>query len=140
MFGLFRAPASVLLGAVLLAGCAGDGALLNGMTTASVPDTPRVDPACVTLTTQIEGLRKDGIAEKIEKAAAKKYKMTAADLTKADQLTKANAEYQSRCGLKTPAPTTAAAAPATETAAPATVASTTPSPAAAALTRPADGS
>lgn len=137
MFGLFRAPASVLLGAILLAGCAGDGALLGGMTTASVPDSPKVDPVCVSLTTQIEGLRKDGIAEKIEKAATKKYKMTAADMTKADQLTKANAEYQTRCGLRTPAPAaTEAAAPA---AAPASTAAVS-SPSAAALTRGADGS
>ena len=57
----------------------------------------KVDPACVALTSRIEGLRKEGIADKIEKASAKKYKMTQADLTKADQLTKANAEFQVRC-------------------------------------------
>ena len=124
MFGLFRAPTPVLVGALLLAGCSSDGALLGGITTASIPEQPKVDPVCVTLTTQIEGLRKDGIADKVEKAAAKKYKMKPTDLTKADELNKANAEYQARCGLTPTTPaTTAAAAPAP--AAPATVASNT---------------
>lgn len=133
MFGLFRAPAPVLVGALLLAGCSSDGALLGGITTASVSETPKVDPVCVTLTTQIEGLRKEGVAEKVEKAAAKKYKMKSSDLVKADQLNKANADYQARCGLTpvTPAATTAstatpAAAPATEAAAPVTVANAKP--------------
>ncbi|MGE8943003.1 hypothetical protein ACO2I3_13895 [Leptospira interrogans] len=125
MFGLFRAPTPVLVGALLLAGCSSDGALLGGMTTASIPEQPKVDPVCVTLTTQIEGLRKDGIADKVEKAAAKKYKMKPADLTQADELNKANAEYQARCGLTTTPATTTAAAPAP--AAPATVASNTAS-------------
>ena len=68
---------------------------------------PKVDPACIALTSRIEGLRKEGIADKIEKASAKKYKMTQADLTKADQLTKANAEFQARCSQLSPKPTTA---------------------------------
>ena len=67
---------------------------------------PKVDPACIALTSRIEGLRKEGIADKIEKASAKKYKMTQADLGKADQLTKANAEFQARCStLSRPATT-----------------------------------
>jgi hypothetical protein len=110
MFGLLRAPAPLLIGAFLLAGCSSDGGLLGGgLTTASVPEAPRVDPVCVTLTTQIEGLRKEGIADKVEKAAAKKYKMTPSDLAKADQLNKANADYQARCGLNAPQGGTAAA-------------------------------
>lgn len=95
--------APALIGALLLAGCSSDGSLFGAdLTTASVPETPKVDPACVTLMTQIEGMRKEGIADKVEKAAVKKYKMTAADLAKADQLNKANAEFQSRCAF-TPA-------------------------------------
>ena len=62
----------------------------------------KVDPACVTLASRIEALRKEGIADKIEKAAAKKYKMTQADLAKADQLTKANADFQFRCSTIMP--------------------------------------
>jgi hypothetical protein len=66
---------------------------VSGQTTAET----KADPACVALVSRIEALRKDGIPDKIEKAAAKRYKMTQADLSKADQLTKANAEFQARC-------------------------------------------
>jgi len=101
MFAKLRVPAVLALGTLALAGCA-SGDLFGGssdMTTSSVQTTaaPKVDPACVALANQIDGLRKDGVADKIEKAAAKKYKMTPADLTKADQLTKANADFQTRC-------------------------------------------
>ena len=93
----------------MLAGCAGEGtdgifttgALANNTQTAAAPE-PRIDPACVSLVSRIEALRKEGIADKIEKAAAKKYKMTQADLGKADQLTKANAEFQLRCSTVAP--------------------------------------
>ncbi len=142
MFRLLRAPVPVLVGALLLAGCSSDGALLGGITTASIPEQPKVDPVCVTLTTQIEGLRKDGVADKVEKAAAKKYRMKPADLAKANELNKANADYQARCGLTptTPATTTAAAAPAaTPAAAPTTVANAVPASQPAPIMPQADG-
>jgi PBP1b-binding outer membrane lipoprotein LpoB len=103
MFKKLRAPGALLIGAMALAGCANDG-ILGGshFSTASVSEMPKVDPACVMLTSQIETLRKDGIADKIEKAAAKKYKMMVADLIKADQLNKANAEFQMKCSTITP--------------------------------------
>lgn len=103
---------ALVLAGVMLAGCAGDNndglfttGALGTQQTAAAPE-PKVDPACMTLASRIDGLRKEGIADKIEKAAAKKYKMTAADLTKADLLTKTSAEFQLRCS--TVAPTTAA--------------------------------
>jgi hypothetical protein len=77
---------------------------------AAAPE-PKVDPACVSLISRIEALRKEGVADKIEKAATKKYKMTKADLTKADQLTKVNAEFQLRCTTVTPRPMSAQASP-----------------------------
>ena len=95
--------------ALLLAGCAADGSD-NFFTTGALGTSEtalrraKVDPACVALASRIEGLRKEGIADKIEKAAAKKYKMTHADLAKADQLTKANAEFQARCSTIMPRP------------------------------------
>ena len=49
------------------------------------------------------------MADKIEKAATKKYKMTSADLAKADQLTKANADFQVRCSTIMPRPMSAQA-------------------------------
>jgi len=109
--------------ALMLGGCANDGSSTLGSnlfgasntTTASIPEKPRTDPACFSLTSQIDTLKKEGVADKIEKAAAKKYKMTAADLNKAAQLNRANAEFQTKCSTLT---TTAAATPAaTDTAA-----------------------
>jgi outer membrane murein-binding lipoprotein Lpp len=110
---------AVMLAGMLLAGCAGDST--DGLfTTGALSQTAsKVDPACVTLAASIDGLRKEGIAEKIEKAAAKKYKMTATDLKKADQLTKANADFQTRCSTVGPRAATAPA-PGTATAAPKT--------------------
>ena len=111
MLGKLRAP-TLLVSALLLAGCANEGGFLgDGLITSSVSE-PKVDPACVTLTSQIDTLKREGIADKIEKAAAKKYKMTAGDLAKADQLTKANSEFQVKCSSMTPKTTTAAVAPA----------------------------
>jgi hypothetical protein len=112
-----RASSAVLLVGVMLAGCAGDSAdgLFTTGSLSTAAAAPKADPVCVTLATSIDGLRKEGIAEKIEKAAAKKYKMTAADLRKADQLTKANADFQQRCSTIPPKPTNAQAAPAKST-------------------------
>ena len=103
-----RASAALVLEGVLLAGCAegNDGIFTTGSLTGS-PQETKVDPACVTLASRIQALRKDGIPDKIEKAAAKRYKMTQADLGKADQLNKANAEFQARCSTVKTAPVTA---------------------------------
>jgi hypothetical protein len=99
----------------LLAGCAGGandifttGAIGDQAKTARAPE-PNVDPACISLVTRIDGLRREGIAEKIEKASVKKYKMTQGDLAKTDQLIKANAEFQIQCSTFTAKPKTAQA-------------------------------
>ena len=104
---------ALVLASLLLAGCAADGSpnffttgALGTAETAAASE-PKVDPACVSLVSRIEGLRKEGVADKIEKAATKKYKMTSADLAKADQLTKANADFQVRCSTITPRPMSA---------------------------------
>jgi hypothetical protein len=121
----FAFPKALVLAGLLLAGCAGEGSenlfttgsLSNTSTTAAAPE-PRVDPICVSLVSQLDGLRKEGIADKIEKAAAKKYKLTSADLKKANQLTKASADLQMRCSTITPAsaqPPAAAPPPAQKT-------------------------
>jgi hypothetical protein len=90
------------LAVLALAGCAADGS--NIFTTGALGSSPdsKADPECVSLASRIETLRREGIAEKIEKAAAKKYKMTHADLVKADLLTKTNAEFQQRCSTAVP--------------------------------------
>lgn len=107
------AATTLILASVALAGCAGEGGVENLFTTGSLgtqaaAPEPKVDPACVTLASRIEILRKEGIAEKIEKASIKKYKMTQADLNKADQLNKANADFQFRCSTITPKSASAA--------------------------------
>jgi hypothetical protein len=108
---IMRANAKALiLASLLLAGCAADGSDI--FTTGALgTQAAGPDPQCVTLASRIETLRKEGIGDKIEKAAAKKYKTTHADLTKADQLTKANADFQLRCSTIMPSPITAEPAP-----------------------------
>jgi hypothetical protein len=96
---------ALILITAVLGGCAGEGGDNIFTTGALGTQTASVDPQCVTLTTRIDALRKEGIADKIEKAAVKKYKMTQTDLNKADQLNKANAEFQSRCSTVSPTST-----------------------------------
>jgi hypothetical protein len=124
--------ATLVAGTALLAGCADTPALFGSsanLTTASVatPAVAKTDPACAGLAAQMDGLRKEGITEKIEKAANGKYKMTKAELGKADQLNKVNVDFQGKCSSFKPA--TAAMMPA-----PASTAST----ATAAITKTAD--
>ena len=108
---MLRASTALLLAGVL-AGCAADGTdnLFTtgalGSSQVAAASEQKIDPACVTLASRIEALRREGVLEKIEKAAAKKYKMTQADLVKVDQLTKSNAEYQLRCSTIVPVTTT----------------------------------
>jgi hypothetical protein len=106
--------AAVLL-AAFFAGCAQDGTLMtSSLNTSSIDqqtaaqEAAKADPACLTLASQIEALTKDGIPDKVSKAA---NKMKTADLAKADELNKANAEFQTRCSSYPPNPTLAAASP-----------------------------
>ena len=139
MSATMRASAmALILASLLFAGCAGDGSdnfFTTGAlgTQASAPD-PKTDPQCVALASRIEALRREGIGDKIEKAATKKYKMTQTDLTKADQLTKANADFQVRCSTIIPDPTTAS--PALPPPAPAPKAKGTPKAASASTQTP----
>jgi hypothetical protein len=96
---VFGCVPMVALAAAMMAGCAPDGSLVAETSSVSgeQPGQKAADPVCTALVVHIEGLRKEGVADKIEKAANKKYKMTAADLTKADQLNKANADFQAKC-------------------------------------------
>ena len=98
-------------------GCAGNNSMLS---TASVtPDkvavaAPKNDPACVSLASQIDTLRKEGTVDRIEKAAVGKtanVQMKRASLAKQAELNKANADFQTKCGPQIPKPQTAQAAP-----------------------------
>jgi len=111
--------------ATLLAGCSSDGGMLgSSLTTASVDGvkaaTAKPDPACVALTAKIDALRKDGVTERVEKAAEGKSTTVSVkreSLAKMTELDKANADYQAKCsiaGLNKPvsAPVATGAAPA----------------------------
>jgi hypothetical protein len=108
--------AATFIIAALVAGCAPDGTL-TGLNTASINQEaamvqmPKADPACVTLASQIDALNQEGIGDKVSKAAAKKYKMKSADLSKADALNKAHAEFQTKCSSYPPSPIVAATEP-----------------------------
>jgi len=111
--------AAAIVIATLAAGCAPDGTLLtNGLSTSSITQEtatvqmPKSDPACVTLAAEIDTLNQEGIGDKVSKAAAKKYKMKAADLAKVDALNKAHAEFQTKCSSYPPSPVVATTAPA----------------------------
>lgn len=140
MFATLRVTALIAAGSLALTACSSTSDIFgtsgsSDVTTQSVAQAqPKIDPACGNLALEIDTLRREGVAEKIEKAAAKKYKMTSADLAKANQLTKANAEFQSKCSTlprSAAMPTQsvpAAAAPASKTSAvakPAAVGATT---------------
>jgi hypothetical protein len=94
--------------ACALAGCANDGSLSTGLNTGSVNPTAATtasksqEALCLTLTSQIEALNTEGIPDKVSKAAAKKYKLKSTDLAKADELNKANTEFQGKCSSYPP--------------------------------------
>ena len=98
--------ATLAAGTALLAGCADTPSLLgnsaNLTTSSTAAAAPKADPACAAIAAQIDGLRKEGVADKIEKASLKKYKMTTAELVKADQLNKSNADFQAKCSSYKP--------------------------------------
>ncbi len=91
--------------ALLLSGCA-EGGLNSAFNTGSIDPQKQAaneqaekskQALCNTLVSQIEALNSEGISDKVAKAAAKKYKLKATDITKADELNKANTEFQSKC-------------------------------------------
>ena len=106
------APTAVIFAALIAAGCAQDGTLTTGgLNTSSIDQAgaqSKSDPACLTLAAQIEALNRDGTVDKVSKAAAKKYKLKTEDLAKADELNKANTEFQTKCSAYPPRPVVAA--------------------------------
>jgi len=125
----FRRLASglVLASVVLAGGCASESGVGSMFTTGSIGEPApvakaSVDPACTTLATQIETLRKEGAVARLEKAADGKTQSVSvqrAALAKQSQLNKANADYMAKCGTAQPV-STVAAAPAAAPAAAAT--------------------
>lgn len=129
-FTKFATTSALFAIAALAAGCAADGS--GALSTASVaPEkvaaAPKVDPACVSLATQIDSLRTEGTVERLEKAAAGKtssVQVKRASLAKQAELNKANADFQAKCGPQMPKAQTAQAAPAAAQVAPVAAAAT----------------
>lgn len=102
--------------AALLAGCASD--TTPSLATASVGQqsgttavASRVDPACSTLSSQIDNLRAEGVADRLEKASSGKgatVPVKRASLAKQTELNKAYADFASKCGPQLPRAQTAA--------------------------------
>jgi hypothetical protein len=113
------APTAAILVALMAAGCAQDGTLTTGGLNTSAIDQAgaqsKSDPACLTLAAQIEALNRDGTVDKVSKAASKKYTLKTADLAKADELNKANTEFQTKCSAYPPRPVVAATTTSTTT-------------------------
>lgn len=99
-----------LIATVSLGACSSDGLLGGPQTTSAIPEKPKVDPACVSLASQIDALRREGVAERVEAASKGKGATVAVkreSLAKVAELNKANAAFQARCGTVTPAAVTA---------------------------------
>ena len=115
-----------LAGVLLLGACASDTPSFFQTASVAAPAATQVatakpSPECVALSSQIEGLRKEGTIERLEKVAAGKgdnvqVKRTA--IAKQAELNKANADFQAKCSPRLPAAQQAAASPMAAAAAP----------------------
>jgi hypothetical protein len=131
--------------ACLLAGCA-DGSLSSAFNTGSIDPQKQAaneqaakskQALCNTLVSQIDALNGEGISDKVAKAASKKYKLKPTDITKADELNKANTEFQSKCSDFPPrVAATAPIEPVAATATPAAGAAAAPVPTKTAAAKP----
>jgi hypothetical protein len=94
-------------------GCANDGGMGNLFSTGALGDAkPAVmeakasaDPVCVSMASQIDGLRKEGSVERLEKASDGKsaaVNVQRSALAKQAQLNKANADFIAKCGPNLP--------------------------------------
>ncbi|MGH1417599.1 MAG: hypothetical protein ACRBCJ_01940 [Hyphomicrobiaceae bacterium] len=93
----------------LLAGCASDttGLLSTSSieTNQKVAAAPKINPACVTLASQIDALRKEGTPERIKAVASGKSptaNIKRSALAKITELNAANAAFQQKCSTLPP--------------------------------------
>ena len=124
--------------AAIAGGCANDGSSGGLFTTGALGDAPAAtpaakvtaDPVCVSLSSQIDSLRREGTVERLEKAADGKtpaVNVQRAALAKQTQLNKLNADFIAKCGPALPksSVTASLATPAQPVAAKPATASTT---------------
>jgi hypothetical protein len=115
--------ACITVTALSVGGCANDGSVSNLFTTSAIGSsteattaaiTPKLDPACGTLATQIDSLRKEGTIDRLEKVADGKganVQVQRTALKKQAELNKANADFQSKCAPNAPKSASVAPAP-----------------------------
>jgi hypothetical protein len=87
---------------------------LTPKATVAQPTPTKIDPVCVALRSKIDGLRKEGVVEALEKVSAGKtttVSVKRASLAKITELEKANSEFQAKCSTLAPTPQQAQAAP-----------------------------
>ena len=115
--------AAIFFGAFGFAGCANDttGMLTTQAVNPAKASDAKADPACATLASQIEVLRKDTAVATLEKAAEGKSKsvdVKRSALAKQAELNKANADFQTKCLPAAAKAQSAQAAPSAAQAAP----------------------
>jgi hypothetical protein len=106
--------AGIAVSALGLGGCANDGNVGSLFTTGAIGGAgettsavlaPKLDPACTTLATQIDTLRKEGTIDRLEKVADGKganVQVQRVALKKQSELNKANADFQAKCAPAVP--------------------------------------
>ena len=116
MASLYRASiiACVAATGLGLAGCANEGSMSGLFPTSSIGGStetvaavmaPKIDPACTTLAGQIDGLRREGTIDRLEKVADGKganVQVQRTALKKQAELNKANADFQAKCAPNMP--------------------------------------
>ena len=116
MASLYRASiiACVAATGLGLAGCANEGSMSGLFPTSSIGGStetvaavmaPKIDPACTTLAAQIDGLRREGTIDRLEKVADGKganVQVQRTALKKQAELNKANADFQAKCAPNMP--------------------------------------
>ena len=106
MLRLFKTALLPILCVGALTACANDGSLTTSSINNNQVAKPAVDPACVSLVSKIDSLRKDGITDRVAKAGTGKSKTVPVyrtSLARMAELDRTNAEYQRRCGTLKPA-------------------------------------
>ena len=116
MASLYRASiiACVAATGFGLAGCANEGSMSSMFPTSAIGGStetvaavvaPKIDPACTTLAGQIDGLRREGTIDRLEKVADGKganVQVQRTALKKQAELNKANADFQAKCAPNMP--------------------------------------
>lgn len=107
---IFVATLATLGLALSLGACASDAMVGSGATSA-LPEKPKPDPVCSTLAQKLDGLRKEGVSERVEQASQGKgttVSVKRESLAKVAEMNKTSLEFQQKCSAYKPAVVAAA--------------------------------